>query len=69
MDAAPRRRSRNFSLPGVTATIFMTPERYQQIGDLYHAALEVDARERAAFLERACAGDEEMRREVESLIN
>ena len=46
----------------------MTPERYRQIGELYHAALEVDADERAAFLDRACAGDEEMRREVESLI-
>ncbi|MCM3871629.1 MAG: protein kinase, partial [Pyrinomonadaceae bacterium] len=47
----------------------MTPERYRQIGELYHAALEVDIEERAAFLDRACAGDDEMRREVESLIN
>ena len=46
----------------------MTPERYQQIGDLYHAALEIDAVERAAFLERECAADEDLRREVESLI-
>ena len=47
----------------------MTPERYRQIGELYHAALEVDAAERAAFLARACADDAELRREVESLIN
>jgi eukaryotic-like serine/threonine-protein kinase len=47
----------------------MTPERYRQIGELYHAALEADAAERAALLERACSGDEELRREVESLIN
>src|SRR2546422_3205526 len=46
----------------------MTPERYQQIGDLYHAALEIDAVERAAFLERECSADEDLRREVESLI-
>ncbi|MBA3354700.1 MAG: serine/threonine protein kinase, partial [Pyrinomonadaceae bacterium] len=46
----------------------MTPERYRQIGELYHAAIELDAQERAAFLARACAGDEEMRREVESLV-
>jgi eukaryotic-like serine/threonine-protein kinase len=46
----------------------MTPERYRQIGQLYHAALEVNADARAAFLERACAGDAELRREVESLI-
>lgn len=46
----------------------MTPERYKLIGDLFHAALEVKSAERAAFLERACASDEELRREVESLI-
>ncbi|HEY3135129.1 MAG TPA: protein kinase [Blastocatellia bacterium] len=46
----------------------MTPERYRQIGELYHAALEVDAAERPAFLARACAGDEELRRDVDSLI-
>jgi eukaryotic-like serine/threonine-protein kinase len=46
----------------------MTPERYRQVGDLYHAALEVDSGARVAFLERACAGDEELRHEVESLI-
>ena len=47
----------------------MTPERYRQIGELYHAALEVDAAERAVFLARACADDAELRRQVESLIN
>jgi len=46
----------------------MTPERHREIGELFHAALEVDATERAAFLERACAGDATLRREVESLL-
>jgi Tol biopolymer transport system component/serine/threonine protein kinase len=46
----------------------MTPERYEQIGELYHAALDIEASERAAFLERECGGDENLRREVESLI-
>ena len=46
----------------------MTPERYRQIGELYHAALELDRGERAAFLARACAHDEELRGEVESLL-
>src|SRR5215203_485128 len=46
----------------------MTPERYQQIGDLYHSALELGPKERPAFLAHACAGDEELLREVESLI-
>ncbi len=47
----------------------MTPERYQQIEQLYQEALGRSAGgERAAFLETACAGDEALRREVESLL-
>ncbi len=46
----------------------MTPERYRQIGELYHAALEVEPRRRAAFLEAASAGDESLRQEVVSLL-
>src|SRR5262245_36649615 len=46
----------------------MTPEQYQRVGQLYHQALELDNAERAGFLERECAGDESLRREVESLI-
>jgi len=46
----------------------MTPERWRQIDRLYQAALERDATEREAFLDKACAGDEELRREVESLL-
>ena len=46
----------------------MTPERLQQIEALFHAALELDGEERAAFLNRACGGDESLRREVESLL-
>src|SRR6266480_3212493 len=47
----------------------MTPERYRQIGEVYHAALELDANERTTLLERACAGDAELRQKVESLLN
>jgi len=43
----------------------MTPERFQQIEDLYHAARERTAEERAALLARI---DPEMRREIESLL-
>src|SRR6185295_4600438 len=46
----------------------MTPERYEQIGQLYHAALEREPADRAAFLAEAC-GDDELRREVVSLLN
>jgi hypothetical protein len=46
----------------------LTPERWRQIEKLYHAALELRPEEREAFLDQACAGDEELRREVVSLI-
>jgi hypothetical protein len=40
----------------------MKPERWKQVGHLYHAALESEPESRAAFLDEACAGDEELRR-------
>src|SRR6267142_2872582 len=46
----------------------MEPERWRQIETLYHSALERHERERAAFLEDACGGDQELHREVESLL-
>jgi len=46
----------------------MKPERWQQVANLYHAALERNAGERASFLRESCGGDEELRREVESLL-
>jgi serine/threonine protein kinase/Tol biopolymer transport system component len=46
----------------------MTPERWKQIDQLLDSALQREASQRPAFLEQACAGDEELRREVESLL-
>src|SRR5437763_204305 len=46
----------------------MTPERWQRIDEIFQAAVELTAEERAVFVESACAGDDELRREVESLI-
>jgi Tol biopolymer transport system component len=43
-------------------------ERWQQVEQLYHSALERGAEGRAAFLAEACGGDEGLRREVESLL-
>ena len=43
----------------------MTSERWQRVEQLYHAALNRDASQRAAFLDGACAGDESLRQEVE----
>jgi serine/threonine protein kinase/tetratricopeptide (TPR) repeat protein len=46
----------------------MKPERLRQVERLYHAALEREDAERVPFLRDACAGDEALRREVESLL-
>jgi serine/threonine protein kinase/Tol biopolymer transport system component len=46
----------------------MTNERWQLVKELFEAALERDRADQAAFLAQACAGDEEVRREVESLL-
>jgi|GEM_PF-7023047 len=46
----------------------MTPERFEQINQLYHAALALAPIERAAFLDQTCAGDEALRQEVASLL-
>jgi serine/threonine protein kinase len=46
----------------------MTPERWQQIDKLMDSALELEASQRSVFLDQACAGDEELRREVEKLL-
>src|SRR5450432_581206 len=46
----------------------MPPERWRQIEDIFHAALECEPALRPAFLEKACGGDEALRREVEALL-
>jgi serine/threonine protein kinase len=46
----------------------MTPERWQKIESLLHDALERAPAERRALLDEACAGDQAMRKEVESLL-
>src|SRR5216684_4319744 len=46
----------------------MTPERWQKIKQLYQAAREREEGDRAAYLQQACAGDDGLRQEVESLL-
>ena len=46
----------------------MTPDRWQKIEQLYHSAREREDSQRVAFLDEACAGDEVLRREIESLL-
>ncbi|HTA23410.1 MAG TPA: protein kinase [Terriglobales bacterium] len=46
----------------------MDAERWQNIERLYHAVVKCEENQGAAFLSRACEGDEALRREVESLV-
>ncbi len=46
----------------------MDPDRWQRVAHVYQSALEREPGERGAFLATACAGDDELRREVESLL-
>ncbi|HYR54612.1 MAG TPA: serine/threonine-protein kinase [Myxococcaceae bacterium] len=47
----------------------MRAERSQRIGQLLQAALRYDDARRESFLTQSCAGDETLRREVESLLS
>lgn len=46
----------------------MTPEQWKKIDDLLDAALDLPPERHDAFLDEACEGDEELRREMESLL-
>ena len=43
-------------------------ERWARTERLFHEALACGAKERGSFLAEACAGDDALRREVESLL-
>ena len=47
----------------------MTPERWQRIKDVLQEVLELAPERRSAFLDKACAGDQVLRQEVESLVS
>jgi eukaryotic-like serine/threonine-protein kinase len=46
----------------------MTPQRARDVERICQAALEQEPSARAAFLGEACAGDDDLRRDVESLL-
>ena len=46
----------------------MTPERWQQIREVLEKALELAPGDRSVFLKRACASDQSLRDEVETLL-
>ena len=46
----------------------MSPERWQKLDKLFHAALECELGQREAFIADACAEDNELRQELESML-
>jgi serine/threonine protein kinase/Tol biopolymer transport system component len=46
----------------------MTPERWQQVKEIFNSAINYRPEERGVFISHACSGDEDLRSEVESLI-
>ena len=46
----------------------MKPERRRQIDSIFQSVLARSAKNRTAFLDEACAGDDNLRRDVESLL-
>ena len=48
-------------------TILMTPERWQQIKEIFQSAVDRRPTQRSAFLNETCAHDPALRAEVEAL--
>ena len=46
----------------------MTPDRWRQVNELFHAALAVDGQKRKSYLTEVCQGDAGLEQEVENLI-
>jgi serine/threonine protein kinase len=47
----------------------MTPERWQKVKEIFHAALDKPAADRTQFIAQASNGDDELRKQVESLLS
>src|SRR6185503_19568721 len=47
----------------------LAPERWKQLTPILDEAFELDTDARAAYLDRVCAGDAELRADVESLLD
>src|SRR4029077_10338165 len=48
--------------------MLMEPELWQRIPDLFDEAMTRGPKERIAFLEEACKGDRDLRKQVERLV-
>jgi hypothetical protein len=47
----------------------MTPERWRQVTEVFHAARSRDTAARAPYLDDACAGDRALRDEVNAMLD
>jgi predicted ATPase len=47
----------------------MSPQLFQRVREIYHAALDQPSDQRSSFLEQACSGDAALQHEVRSLLN
>src|SRR5438552_5049501 len=50
------------------AVTLVTPARWKEVEAVFEQVRELSESERPAFLTKTCGGDEELRREVESLL-
>jgi hypothetical protein len=46
----------------------MTPERWQQVEEIFQAAVDLAPAERERYVSQACADDPSLKRDVESLL-
>src|SRR5688572_2495476 len=46
----------------------MKPERWQKLDELFHLALEREVDARSSFVAQATAGDDDLRRELDSML-
>jgi serine/threonine-protein kinase len=47
----------------------MTPERWRQVTQAFHAALAREASARTSYLDQACAGDRPLREEIDAMLS
>src|SRR6266550_1222623 len=47
----------------------MDPERWQKLDELFHSALACEVEQREAFIAAACDGDDDLRRELGSMLD
>ena len=46
----------------------MTPERWQQVEEIFQAAVDLGPTERERYVSQACAADPSLKRDVETLL-